>query len=205
MVHGKIHLCSWLNKNAGSSGGFNFRKQGGVCKNTKNNITMSTKDKLLKELKAILLVSLYFLVWFGTLMILKVLLLSEYSIEFYGASKVIVGALIVAKAVLILEHVPLGLNNKPAIVDILLRTFLYLAGVAVILILEHALEARHEYGGFLNALKNVTKSADIYHVLVTLICVFGALFFYNLGSVISGRLGKGIWEMMISPVQEQKK
>jgi hypothetical protein len=167
---------------------------------------VSTKDKLLKELKAILLVSLYFLVWFGTLMILKVLLLSEYSIEFYGASKVIVGALIVAKAVLILEHVPLGLNNKPAIVDILLRTFLYLAGVAVILILEHALEARHEYGGFLNALKNVTKSADIYHVLVTLICVFGALFFYNLGSVISGRLGKGgLWEVMISPVQEQKK
>lgn len=167
---------------------------------------MSTKDRLLEELKAILLVSIYFLVWFGTLMILKVLLLSEYSIEFYGASKVIVGALIAAKAVLILEHVPLGLKNKPAIVAILLRTFFYLAGVAVILILEHALEARHEYGGFLNALKNVTKSADIYHVLVTLICVFGALFFYNLGSVIKGRLGKGgFWEMLISPVQKQKK
>jgi hypothetical protein len=166
---------------------------------------MSTKDKLLKELKSILLVSLYFLVWFGTLMIIKVLLLDEYKIEFYGASKVIVGALIAAKAVLILEHVPLGVKNKPAIVDILLRTFLYLAGVAVILILEHALEARHEYGGFLNALKNITKSANIYHVLVTVICVFGAMFFYNLGSVIIGRLGKGkLWEMMMSPVQNQK-
>lgn len=166
---------------------------------------MSTKDKILKELKAILLVTLYFLVWFGTLMVIKVLLLQEYKIEFNGLSIVIVGALIAAKSVLILEHVPLGVNNKPAIVDILLRTFLYLAGVAVILILEHALESRHEYGGFLNALKNLTKSADIYHVLVNVICVFWALFFYNLGSVIKGRLGKGgLLKMMISPIQKDK-
>jgi hypothetical protein len=166
---------------------------------------MSTKDKLLKELKAILLVSLYFLVWFGTLMVIKVLLLEEYKIEFYGVSVVIVGALIAAKSVLILEHVPLGVSNKPAIVDILLRTFLYLSGVAVILILEHALEARHEYGGFLNALKNLTKSADLYHILVTFICVFWALLFYNLGSVIRGRLGNGgLWKLMISPIQKHK-
>lgn len=169
---------------------------------------MSTKDKLLNELKTILLVSLYFLLWFGTLMIIKVLLLSEYRIEFYGASTAIFGALITAKAVLILEHVPLGVNNKPAIVEILLRTFLYLAGVAIILILEHALEARHEYGGFLNALKNLAKSADIYHILVTVICVFWALFFYNLGSVIRGRFRfekGGLWEMMISPVKMPQK
>ncbi len=172
---------------------------------TKKNNTLSTKDKLIKELKAILLVTLYFLTWFGALMVIKVLILHEYKIEFYGASIVFVGALIAAKAVLILEHVPLGVNNKPAIVDILLRTFLYLAGVSVILILEHAIEARHKYGGFLNALKNLTKSADLYHILVTLICVFGALFFYNLGSVIRGRLGKGgLWEMIISPVQKHE-
>lgn len=166
---------------------------------------MSTKDKLLKELKAILLVTLYFLVWFGTLMIIKVLLLSEYKIEFYGASIVIVGALIAAKAVLILEHVPLGVNNKPAIVDILLRTFLYLAGITIILILERGIEGRHEYGGFVNAIKNLSKGADLYHIVVTVICVFGALFFYNLGSVVRGRLGKGgLWDMMISPVQKQE-
>ncbi len=166
---------------------------------------MSAKDKLLKELKAILLVSLYFLIWFGTLMIIKVLLLSEYRIEFYGASIVIVGALIAAKAVLILEHVPLGVNDKPAIVEILLRTFLYLAGITIILILEHAMEASHEYGGFVNAIKNLTKNANSYHIIVNVICVFGALFFYNLGSVVRGRLGKGgLWDIMISPVKKQE-
>lgn len=169
----------------------------------KETNTLSTADKLIKELKSILLVSLYFLSWFGALMVMKVLLLAEYKIEFHGASIVIVGALIAAKAVLILEHVPFGLKNKPAILHVLLRTFLYLFGVAVILILEKALETSHEYGGFLNALKNLVKGEDLYHILVTIICVFGALFFYNLGSVISDRIGKaGLWEILISPIQK---
>lgn len=163
---------------------------------------MSGKDKVLKEVKAILLVTLYFLSWFGTLMLIKVLLLEEYKIEFYGASIVIIGSLVAAKAVLLLEMVPLGLNQKPAIVDILVRTFLYLAGVTIILILEHAFEARHEQGGFLNALKNLPKSANYYNVLVNIICVFWALLFYNLGSVIKARLGiKGFLKLLNSPIE----
>jgi len=169
----------------------------------KENNTLSASDKLIKELKSIFWVSLYFLVWFGALMLIKVLLLAEYKIEFHGVSIVIVGALIAAKAVLILEHVPLGLHNKPAIVHVLLRTLLYLFGVAVILILEQAIETSHEQGGFFNALKNLAKSENSYHILVTIICVFGALFFYNLGSVISERIGKArLWEILISPLQK---
>lgn len=105
----------------------------------------------MKELKFIFWVSLYFLTWFGALMLIKVLLLNEYKIEFYGASMVVVGALIAAKSVLILENVPLRLHNKPVIIDIILRTILYLAGISIILILERTFEARDEYGGFWNA------------------------------------------------------
>lgn len=165
---------------------------------------MSTKNKVLKELKSILLVSLYFLIWFGTFMIIKVLILKDYKIEFYGFSIVVIGALITAKAVLILELVPIRLSNFPAIIAILLRTFLYLLGVTIILILERAFEARNEYGGFMNALKNLNKSVDFYHILVNVICVFGALFFYNLGSVINEKLGKGeLWKIINSPIKNQ--
>jgi len=138
-------------------------------------------------------------------MLIKVLLLNEYKIEFYGASMVVVGALIAAKAVLILEHVPLRINNKPVIVDILLRTFLYLVGISIILILERTFEARHEYGGFMDTLKNLYNSVDFYHILVNIICVFGALLFYNLGSVIIGRLGKGgLWKIINSPIEKNE-
>jgi len=87
--------------------------------------------------------------------------------------------------------------------EVLLRTFLYLIGVAIILILEQAFEGRHEFGGFLNALKNLSKSADVNHILVNIICVFGALFFYNLGSLIVVHMGKGeFWKMINSPVKK---
>lgn len=166
---------------------------------------MTTKDKILKELKSIILISLYFIIWYGTLMIIKILLLKDYKIEFYGASIVVIGALVTAKAVLLLELVPLKLNKFTVIVRILLRTLLYLLGVAIILILEHAFEARNEYGGFMNALGNLSKSVDFYHILVNIICVFGALFFYNLGSAINDVLGKGgLWKLINSPIEDQK-
>lgn len=74
---------------------------------------MSVKQKILHELKEILWISFYFLCWFGTLMLLKVLLLNEYKIEVVGTSMVILGALIAAKSVIILRNIPL-LKNKPA-------------------------------------------------------------------------------------------
>ena len=168
---------------------------------------MSIGAKLLKELKSLSLTALYFLAWFGALMVLKVLMLHEYKLEFYGMTMVIVGALVAAKAVLILENVPLsGKKPSPAIVEILLRTILYMAGVFVILVLEKSIEARHEYGGFFPALKGLAGSADRYHIWVNIICMFGAIFFFNLGSVTKAYLGEtSIWKMLRAPVPEKKK
>ena len=57
----------------------------------------------------------------------------------------------------------------------------------------------------MNALGNLSKSVDFYHILVNIICVFGALFFYNLGSAINDVLGKGgLWKLINSPIEDQK-
>lgn len=166
---------------------------------------MSIKTKVLNELQAILWTTLYFLCWFGSLMVLKVLLLHEYQVDFFGASAVVVGALIAAKAVLILENVNLtGSKSQAAYIEILLRTLLYLAGIFVILVLEKSFEGRHEYSGFFNAFKNLANSADGYHIWVNTLCVFGALLFYNLGSVVKKYLGKeDLKRILLSPVPEQ--
>lgn len=151
---------------------------------------MSIKAKIVNELKAVFWTSLYFLCWFGSLMVIKQLLLHEYKIEFFGASIVILGTLVAAKAVLVLEKAPLFKKSQSAFAMILKRTLLYLAGVFIILVLEKSYEGRNEYGGFVNALKNITKDANSYHIWVNIICVFGALFFYNLWSLIREYLGK---------------
>jgi hypothetical protein len=127
------------------------------------------------------LTTLYFAIWFGLLMLVKRLMLEQYHVEFRGLSLALLGALIVAKVVLILEHVSLGswIHNHPKAVNVILRTLLYTFGVFIALLLEKAIEARHEYGGVGAALAHIFHHRDIPHVWANTICVGSALLFFN--------------------------
>ena len=111
---------------------------------------MSFGRKLRNGIRTVALTALYFAVWIGVLVTLKQLLLAEYRIRFNGLSLALVGALVLAKVVLVLEHVPLGrwTRQKPALLDVILRTALFGFGVLVALLLEKGFHERQEYGGF---------------------------------------------------------
>lgn len=58
--------------------------------------------------------------------------------------------------------------------------------------------------------KNIEKalwsSSNQYHIWVNLICVFGALFFFNLGSVLKKHLGEiGLLKVLLDPLPPTKK
>ncbi len=165
---------------------------------------MITKEKIKSELRAVFFTTLYFFCWFAGLYIIKVLLLEEYNIEFSGLSVILVGALICAKVVLILEYVPIPFTKtKAAWVEVLIRTFLYLIGVFIVLILEKSFEARHEYGGFIEAFKNLKSLANDYHIYVNAICVFGSLLVFNTWSVFKLKYGKGVFrKVMMTKLEE---
>jgi hypothetical protein len=163
---------------------------------------MSPKEKLQHELKAIVLVTLYFAAWLGVFTGLKVLILEDYQIHFGSVSAVLIGALILAKVVLILEHVSLGswLRNRPVLVDVILRKLLYAFGTLLVILLEKAFESRHEQGGFVPALMNVFENRDMPHVWANTICVTGALLFYNLLAALKHHLGTGgLARVFLSP------
>jgi hypothetical protein len=163
---------------------------------------MSIKEKLIHELRAVVLVTLFFAMWLGALMILKFLILEDYHIRLGGFSMVLIGALVLAKVVLILEHVPLGawLRNQPVLVDVILRTILFAFGTFVVMLLEKAFESRHEQGGFGPALMNIFQHRDMPHLWANIICVTGALIFYNLLSVLNRHLGAGgLARVFLSP------
>lgn len=167
---------------------------------------MGFSKKLTNEIKLVALTTLYFAVWIGVLMILKVLILEEYQIEFRGFSLVLVGALILAKVVLVLEHVPLGgmTRNRPAWLYILLRTALYSAGVLVVLVLEKAYEGRHEHGGFGPSLKALFENTEAHHVWVNTISLCGALFVYNCAYVVKRHIGAGGFaRLFLTPLPEE--
>ena len=149
--------------------------------------------RLKQELKTLTLVFLYFACWLGVLLLIKQLLLEEYHIQPTGLSVALVGALILSKVVLILEHVLPGewLQHRPAWVDVVVRTSLYSLGVFVVLVLEKGFEGRHEYGGFGKAIAALFDHADLYHVWLNLIVISGALLGYNILAVINRHLGEG--------------
>lgn len=154
---------------------------------------MSFTQGLKNEIKALLLATLYFGAWVGLLMVVKILILAEYQVTFNGWSMAAVGVLVLAKVVLILEHVSLGswVRNQPAWLVVLLRTALYALGVFVVMLLEKAFEGRHEYGGFGNALSGVLQHADGPHLWANTIWVSAALLGYNALDAIRRHLGAG--------------
>jgi hypothetical protein len=154
---------------------------------------MNLKQRLTKEAEEVALTTLYFAVWLGVLVLFKRLILADYRIEFHGLSLALVGALIIAKVVLVLEHVPLGpwARRHAALVEVVLRTLLYTLGVAVVLLLEKAFESRHEQGGFGAALAGVLQHRDIAHVWANTICMGSALLVFNALSILRRHLGEG--------------
>lgn len=152
---------------------------------------MSKAEKIRHEIKAVLIVTALFAVWFVILMLLKRLILAEYQIEFSGLSAALLGALIIAKVVLVLEHVPLGgwVRRQPAWVDLIARTALYAAGAFVAMLIEKAFHGRHEYGGFGQSLVKVLEHADIHHVFAGAIGVTGGLLLFNIASLLRKSVG----------------
>lgn len=168
---------------------------------------MSILEKLKHELKAVILVTLFFAAWLGVFMGLKILILDGYQIRFGSISAVLIGALVLAKVVLILEHVSLGawLRDEPVLVDVVLRTLLYAFGTFVVMLLEKAFESRHEQGGFGSALTNVFQHPDMPHIWANAICVTAALLFYNVLSALNRHLGRGgLIGFFLSPLKHDR-
>ena len=169
---------------------------------------MSLPAKLREEIRSVGLTTLFFAAWFSVLLVLKWLVLAEYNIELRSMSIALVGALIVAKVVLVLEKVPLETwtRGRSALTHVAVRTGLYGLGILVVLLLEKAFEVRHEYGGFIPALAQVISHQDIPHVLAATIGVTGALLVFNSMFVIRRYLGKrGLLGLFLSPLREQGK
>ena len=163
---------------------------------------MSWKTKLIEELKSLGIIMLYFGIWFAFLIVLKTLLLKEYNIEFTGLSMVFIGALIVGKVILIIDHIPLGtwIEKQPAIGDIAIRTILYSVGIIIIMILEKAFELRNNAGGFFEAIPHVFNEVNRNHLYVNSIVVICALLGYNLFTLFSKYFGAGGFrKVLLSP------
>ena len=144
-----------------------------------------------------------FAAWFLALLGLKTLVLEEYQIRFYGVATALVGAVVAAKVVIVLEHVPLlgPVERAPAWVQVVTRTALYTLAVLAAAALERAFETRAEHGGFGPALADLVQRSHWPHLATTAAGVGSVLLLYNAMAVVRRHVGPaGLRRMFTEPL-----
>ena len=153
---------------------------------------MSFGSAVRKELREVGTVFVYFAIGFLLILLLRKALLEQYDIQVSGVSRALIGALIVSKVVVILGHTRAAtvFDRQPLGLHVIAGSAIYTAGVALILLLEHAFEIRGEAGGFGPALAAVFRDQQPDHFLATLIVVFVIFLGYLTLVSLTERLGE---------------
>ncbi|HEV3273165.1 MAG TPA: hypothetical protein VGZ93_13380 [Candidatus Methylacidiphilales bacterium] len=154
---------------------------------------MKTMHWLKGEAKALVVLFFYFLFYFSIFIILKKLILAHYHIGFYSSGAAIVGALIAAKAVLVIESSPLSRPFRSAapLLKVIYDAFVYTTLALVFLYLEKVLELVHKEGTFRPAFLTAGHERDGYEFCAKVGCAGVAFLGYAVFAAISRHLGPG--------------
>jgi hypothetical protein len=143
-------------------------------------------DKIIKEIKEVGTITIFFLIVFGLILILMKLFLNQYSIKIYVLSKIIIAALVASKTVIIMDKTKIikGMRLNRLYLCILYKTAIYTVTVFSLGILEKLLI--HHI-----PLKTIIQDATFSHFLAVNICICIVFLIYNIYDEIDNYLGKG--------------
>ena len=159
---------------------------------------------LKREIKKIGSLALFFLFGFGYILLIMKLFLKEYSINTYVFSKAIIGALVAAKAVAIMDVTPWmnRFEESPRYLSILYKTSIYTGAVLILGIIEHLLHAYHQTKSLIPAFKNFIGSENIYQVLAVTLCISIVFFIHNILRELETYFGKeNVHKFFFTPSQ----
>lgn len=153
---------------------------------------------LQREFVAAWPVFVFFLVGFLFLLVIVKLALAKFAIEVTALPKAVVGALLAAKAVLILDETPLArhLKRYRRIVAVAVKTALYGAITLLLGCLERLLEARHRVHTYGAAVHYVITQASLDRLLAWILGITFVFGLYFAFFEISERMGKReLWNL----------
>lgn len=145
------------------------------------------------ELKKIGSLSLFFFIGFGYILLMMKLLLKEYEINTYVLSKAIIGALVAAKAVAIMDVTPWvnRFHQSPRYIQVLYKTFLYTLTVLVLGAIEHIFHAYKETKAIGSAIATFIETRNLSQFLAITLCIGVVFLFHNILGEIDSYMGKG--------------
>lgn len=150
-------------------------------------------QSLKRELKKIGSLALFFFIGFGYILLLMKLFLKEYSISTYVLSKALVGSLIAAKAVVLMEMSPWieRFQGSARYVSVLYKTFVYTSAVLIIGLIERLIDGYLKTKSILGAIETFIHSEHFYPFLATILCIAVVFLIHNIFKEIDTYLGKG--------------
>jgi len=161
---------------------------------------MSLLHTVKHEVKQVGLVTLYFLVCFGLVLVLKKLFLAQYHVEFYALSAAVIGALVAAKVVVVLDKTRLGTRfdeSHSVGVAALYKTFCYVVATFFVLLAEKLFHAYREAGTLDQAIAHVWAHRDRNIILAKALVIGVAYAGYHVYAGLDRRLGEGVLRRMI--------
>lgn len=156
------------------------------------------------EIKKIGSLALFFLIGFGYILLIMKLFLEEYSINTYVLSKAIIGALVAAKAVAIMDVTPWmnRCEQRPRYFGILYKTSIYTLAVLLLGVIEHFFHAYHQTKAIAPAFKSLIASENFYHILAVTLCISIVFLMHNIFREIDSYFGKGnLRKFFLAPPQ----
>lgn len=144
-----------------------------------------------RELKEMLAIASVFFVIFLIFMLMKKAVLNQYTMDFYAISTALVGSLIIAKIVLILDMLAVTkkTDHLPNIYRVFFRSFVYLLGYAIMTFLEHLIKALFHKVGFVEAANSAFHELTTVTFFTTAVGLFFTFLFFNAFWVIRAKYG----------------
>ena len=159
---------------------------------------VATGRWLHREFVAARPVFIFFLIAFLLQLLIIKLAVAQFSVPVTALSKAFVGALLAAKAVLILDETRIGrsLEHYRKIVAVAVKTVLYGFGTLLLGYLERFLEALYKVGTFDGAVRDMVDQANVYRFFAGVLGVTLIFAIYFVLSAINERMGDGaLWSL----------
>ncbi len=154
----------------------------------------SARHWLWEELWRLIPIALFFLIGFMLVLLIIKVTLAEYSIEFTTVSRAVIGALIAAKVILILDNTRLAraMATFPRILPVLWRTLFYGTCFVLLGLAERGIDQRHEHGGLERSIDYVATHTDLHRLMALSIGIALVFCVYFILAEVADYLGPGV-------------
>lgn len=155
----------------------------------------------MREIKEAVPATIFFFFLFHMVSLTKDVALHTYSIDVLRAVTATLGALLVAKAILVVEALSIAnVFSKRLAAHIVWKTILFAIVALLFRLLEESIHLRSEYGGMLAAMRELRHGIQWPLFGVTMMWVTGGLLLFTTATELSRLVGKGrVREMLSGP------